>query len=521
MSNVTEEYDAMPFYGDAVPHAHPAFLETVARLRGMQPAPAVRARVLELGCGVGTNLLPMAERYPEAQFLGVDLSGRQVEMAQAVARDCSLANVEFRQADVLQLGDELGEFDYVFTHGVYSWVDEAVRDKLLALSRQCLAEQGVAYVGYKTYPAWHQFEMIRAMMHYSSQSAHARAEKIAGARSALSALQGLLSPQGPRHEALLAEVARVTALPDGYLWHEYLEAVNHPVYFHQFLTHAVAQGLQFVGDGAVGVRWFDDLGTQMEAPLAAAFPDPIQREQYRDVVRNRSFRQTLLCRSDLALSPRTLPAMLQGLYVEAAFAPVNAQLDPCATTNEDFVHRAGGRVGTADRLLKAALCELGQAWPGFLRYEELIAAACRRLSDAGCPPTPAEIEQLEVTVVDCCERLVMQLHSHAPLFVTRPSESPVVSELARVQARQGATVANRRHEPVAINPLDRWLLLQLDGQVTQAQLIEKATSECAAGKLLVAKHGVPVRSQEEARRFFDAEVPAALLRMAEAALLVS
>jgi 2-polyprenyl-3-methyl-5-hydroxy-6-metoxy-1,4-benzoquinol methylase len=108
VSSVTEEYDAVPFVGEAVPHAHPAFLETVTRLRGMRPAPAEKCRVLELGCGVGSNLLPMAERYPEATFVGVDLSGKQIEMAQSVARECELANVEFRQADVMQLGDELG-----------------------------------------------------------------------------------------------------------------------------------------------------------------------------------------------------------------------------------------------------------------------------------------------------------------------------------------------------------------------------------------------------------------------------
>ncbi len=242
VSMTEEEYDALPFYGDAVPHAHAAFLETLAHMRGLQPAPAARARVLELGCGVGSNLLPMAERYPEARFLGIDLSGRQIEMAQSLAQECSLGNAQFRQADILKLGGELGEFDYIFTHGVYSWVDAAVRDKLLAICREHLAEQGIAYVGYKTYPAWHQFEMIRELMLYGSRNAASRAEKIARARGALAALQALLLSDEQKNQRTIAEINLLNQLPDGYLWHEYLEAISHPVYFHQFLAHAGRTG---------------------------------------------------------------------------------------------------------------------------------------------------------------------------------------------------------------------------------------------------------------------------------------
>ena len=39
---------------------HPDRLATIALLYGMAPRPVDRCRVLELGCGDGSNLIPMA-----------------------------------------------------------------------------------------------------------------------------------------------------------------------------------------------------------------------------------------------------------------------------------------------------------------------------------------------------------------------------------------------------------------------------------------------------------------------------
>ena len=55
------EYDEVPYTGKAIPLSHPCHLAMVGRLCGLRPAPPAQCRVLELGCAVGTNLLPMAE----------------------------------------------------------------------------------------------------------------------------------------------------------------------------------------------------------------------------------------------------------------------------------------------------------------------------------------------------------------------------------------------------------------------------------------------------------------------------
>jgi SAM-dependent methyltransferase len=522
MSNSTaDSYDAVPFFGGTVAHAHPEFMETVAGLRGMRPARAAGARVLELGCGVGGNLLPMAERYPAARFLGIDLAERQITMAQDMARQCSLANIEFRRQDIRELGRELGQFDYIISHGVYSWVEAAVRDKLLAVCRDLLAPQGVVYVGYKTYPGWHTNDAIRQAMLEATRTATTPQEQIARSRSALAFLQASLPADDPRATAMRSELEQLARLPDDYLWHEYLESVNYPVYFRQFVEHARAHRLAYLGDGALGIRWAECLPAETERRLAAITGDRTDQETLRDILVNRSFRQTLLCHEGLALADGITPSMLRGLYLEGQYRPENGAVDFRPGVAQSFVHGRGGRITTSHGLLKAALAQLGEQWPAFVRYEDLLAAASRRLETAGMTGNaPPEVAQLEQSLVDCCLRPVVLLHSHGELFATRPSAAPVASSVARMQAGGRGEVANRRHEPVPLNPLDRWLLVQLDGQVSAGGLVERAAAAWAAGRLVVSRDVAVVASHDEARRFFDAEVGAALARLAEAALLV-
>src|SRR5687768_17974910 len=79
-------YDAVPYSVGAFPQTRPDRLATVAKLFGMRPAPPSRCRVLELGCAAGGNLIPMALADNASDFVGIDLSARQIADAQATAR---------------------------------------------------------------------------------------------------------------------------------------------------------------------------------------------------------------------------------------------------------------------------------------------------------------------------------------------------------------------------------------------------------------------------------------------------
>src|ERR1700742_1272227 len=162
-------YDEIAYPSYPFPQTHPDRLATLATLFGLQPAPIDKCRVLEIGCGDGANLIPMALMLPESEFVGVDLAAHPVAKGQKMAGALGLRNVTLQQLDIADLSASFGQFDYVIAHGVYSWVPAEVRDQLLAICKANLSPQGVAYVSYNAYPGSHLREMIRGMMQFHTR----------------------------------------------------------------------------------------------------------------------------------------------------------------------------------------------------------------------------------------------------------------------------------------------------------------------------------------------------------------
>ena len=145
-------YDEVLYPGRPYSQTHPDRIAAVAALAGMETAPPACCRVLEVGCGDGANLIPMAYGLPGSEFVGFDLAARPVERARKVARTLGLTNLALDTLDLVDFPFAAGLFDYIIAHGVYSWIPAAARDRLLALVASHLTPHGVAYVSYNTYP---------------------------------------------------------------------------------------------------------------------------------------------------------------------------------------------------------------------------------------------------------------------------------------------------------------------------------------------------------------------------------
>jgi SAM-dependent methyltransferase len=88
--------------------------DTLARLLYGDVRYPAGARVLEAGCGTGCQTVRLAAANPHACFVSVDISPQSLAAAKAAVQARELANVEFRQADLLHLDAEQGAFDHVF-----------------------------------------------------------------------------------------------------------------------------------------------------------------------------------------------------------------------------------------------------------------------------------------------------------------------------------------------------------------------------------------------------------------------
>ncbi|MFN7584569.1 MAG: class I SAM-dependent methyltransferase [Bacteroidota bacterium] len=74
------------------------------------------ARILDIGCGLGHNTLPIAQAFPEAEVIGIDAGAPMLRYGAARAHALGIQNVKFIQADAANMNEFTDEsFDWVQT----------------------------------------------------------------------------------------------------------------------------------------------------------------------------------------------------------------------------------------------------------------------------------------------------------------------------------------------------------------------------------------------------------------------
>ena len=89
-----------------------------------------------------------------------------------------------------------------------------------------------------------------------------------------------MPPDSPHAQALKHEAALLGRSRDTYLFHEHLEADNHPVYYHEFVSAAAAAGLTAFAPARFDVVELG-LAPEVRQTIARIADDPVRREQYR------------------------------------------------------------------------------------------------------------------------------------------------------------------------------------------------------------------------------------------------
>lgn len=476
-----DSYDRVPYQSVALPQTHPDRLAAHARLFGLEPAPVADCRVLEVGCGDGGNLLPMAAALPGSTFVGIDSAERPVAAGRARAEAWGLANLDLHALDLMDLPADLGTFDYVIAHGVYSWVPDAVRDGLMALLARHLAPQGVAFVSYNALPGGHLRRMTREMMRYHVDGIEAPEKRVEQARALLDFLLDAQPEDAPYLAVLEDERDRCTRYTAEHFFHDHLAEINRPFYFHEFVAHAGRYGLQYLAEADFAAMQDRTFPPDTRAALAR-IGDPIRREQYMDFLRNRMLRQTLLGRADAPVQRFPPPDRVRVLTVAA---PIRQTALDEATDTVTFEGAGGKAVQTGHPFARAVCEHIGVAWPWAVAFEELWAAAGE---SAGEEITP---DVLAGMLLDFYADGFVHLHTHAPTLARDVSEHPEASRVARRQAEDGPIVTNGWHRSVALDPAERRLLPLLDGRRDRRAILDT---------LNVSSEGeVPVTDGELAR----------------------
>ncbi len=471
-----------PALQTAVALIHPARLRARALAHGLGGVELGPFRYLELYCGRGANLLPLANQFPEASFVGVEPDAPKLAEARAAVADCGLNNVQLLEGTASTQDDD--PFDYVVADGVYSWVEGEAQRALLAACSKVLAPTGVACLSYNCMPGWSLRGVVRDVLMGAGRGRNGP-DRLTAARAMITKLQRHLQPDHPYRALLSTELSLVQHKSDAELLDDHLADRNEPLYVSEFVDRAQEHGLAYLSEMVPATP---DGALELEVPpqLMQEGLSRVEAEQYLDLLCYRQLRVTLLRRQETVVRDVPASAVLASAgYYAGALLPSTEEplLGPGKVLRFET---PTGVVIEADRpLLKAVLLVLSDLWPAGLKAQPLVSAALsllreRNLQDAA---TEAEIEAVLSDLVQLSYRQQIELLPWTPVVARETSEQPKVGTLTRWEAAQGSVITSARHEPVPLDAATRAIARLLDGTRDLAVLTAELGHLSDAGEL--------------------------------------
>lgn len=450
-------YDLVPYNSGARAASYVDHLASLGRLLGIPAAAPDACRVLEIACGDGGNLIPMAVSLPGSSFFGVDLAATAIERGQQAIADLGLTNIELAHRDLTTLGDEIGTFDYIVAHGVYSWVPADVRRALLRVVRERMKPNGIAFVSYNAMPGDHIRGVVRQMMRMHTAGITDPQKKLQQARALLGVLSRVPGEAGDVYRPLMqSEIGRALQASDDLLYHDDLAAISQPFFFAEFMAAATAAGLQFACEAVFHSMRVDAMPADIAEQLSAlAARDIIAKEQYLDFLTCRGFRQTLLCHRETRIDRDiTAERMQQFRFMTEAKEDDEPGERPGAIR---FRHPNTSAMQTNHPLAIRALRLLAANAPRSCAFEELAEGA-----------NDEDREALADTLFQAFSAGLVEIRLFEPAAAIEVSERPVASAWARHEADRGL-VANLYHEAIRLDDESREIVPLLDGTRTLAE----------------------------------------------------
>jgi methyltransferase-like protein len=366
---------------------------------------------------------------------------------------------------------------------------------------------------------------VRDMMCYHTRHIAEPRARAAEARALLDFLAKAIPTENTPHASFLnicVNYVKERLLPkdDAFLLHDELSEVNDPLYFYQFAERAERHGLQYLADAQFQTMLLSDFPQEVSEALQQMAQDTIALEQYMDFLRNRTFRQSLLCHQTVQLDVTRGFQSLTSFYVASPALPAVPELDIRSAAVETFHVADGAALSTDHPVTKAAMLHLAEIWPQAVPFKTLLDTAYARLNgalgDTALHDTASDAQVMGANLLKAyghSDKLV-ELHVYEPFFVLEISERPVASPVARWQAQRDARITNLRHERVKLDPISYHLLPYLDGRRDCVALLDVLEAWAAQGTIEVQRDDEPLRC------VLVEVLNAKLDRLARAALLV-
>jgi SAM-dependent methyltransferase len=293
------------------PLSDPAVSAVAARLGGLEVPHPRRARILEIGCSSGHNLIPLALRWPGSCFTGIDLARQAIHDARARASAAGAENVEFHDTDLRNFKPVGAPFDFIIAHGFFSWVADETKAALLIFCCRHLSPAGIATISFNLECGWKpRLPLI----------AKARAIQQAGAGDIVSAL-GILRSIMDREDPGIAVIDDMLAKGPAILACDDFAPVNDPWPLDRFVRAACNAGLRWLGESDPGANLPAELGEGFLVDLRNRTQDPLEFQLSVDAALGRTFRSGVLCRDDAPVDGRVSLEKVMEFFYQAGAAP--------------------------------------------------------------------------------------------------------------------------------------------------------------------------------------------------------
>jgi SAM-dependent methyltransferase len=414
------------------PLSDPAVSAVAAKIGGLEVPHPQRARILEIGCCSGHNLIPLAQRWPESHFTGIDLAERSITEARERAAAVGLANINFQAVDLMDFEPSDGPFDFIIAHGFFSWVPDEVKATLLLFCRKHLSPAGIATISFNLECGWKPRLPVIAKVRAIQQAGGGNEV------SALEILKTITDPSDPASaiiEDMLDRGPSILAFDD-------FGPVNDPWPLDRFVSAAGNAGLRWLGESDPGANIPSELSDEFLLELRNQVQDPLGFQAAVDEALGRTFRSGVLCRDDAPVSGKvSLEKMLE------------------------FSLRAG--TSPADPAAK----EIFQAIRGFAPESISAKKWLALLPDH-------EVRSVAKLIFDGITRGWLRPRIEPVGYDASPPEFPCLDAFRLLCARQSLPVVDAWHQPCAFPATHYEVLAAMEGRLSLWELAELSKLRC-------------------------------------------
>lgn len=461
---VHQLYQSLAYPSMSHPSTDPAVTAVAAKLAGLDiPTPSC-ANILEIGCASGHNLLPLAARWPESRFIGIDFSDAAIEEARTTADLAGLGNVEFHACDLRDYDPGDDSFDFIIAHGFYSWVPLPMRQTLLDFCAANLSHEGIATISYNTLPGWSLRQSVVELTRLLEQ------------RPAAAEI-------GPDHERILAFLATAAGTHTPYaryltdvlhdmfgkgstvLPFDDFGPINEPCTFLEFAAHAGRSGLKYLGESCIQDNFPPSLAPGAEESLQPLASDPLALQQAIDVLTNRTFRSSLLCRADAPVQTRITSATALHFSVRCAHRLEGTRLiDSSGNELVNFEHP----------FALAFFSALADTSPQSVPMQEILEIMAERLGDQFDPTNSLPV--IARMVMDSARQNLIQLRYEPVRFESAVPPMPNLGALRLLAAKNQKPLVDVYHAPCTHDEGRQQIAKAMDGSRSIEELAALSSS---------------------------------------------